>query len=90
MKIVDITKCYSLLQMILSFELPFALIPLLKFTSSKTKMGPYANSLPVYQQFVFSLISIKDNTDDCVIKHFISVAAGSNNCLAAWLIYHGS
>ncbi|XP_021906484.1 metal transporter Nramp6-like [Carica papaya] len=30
--------------MILSFELPFALIPLLKFTSSKTKMGTYANS----------------------------------------------
>lgn len=35
------------LQMILSFELPFALIPLLKFTSSKTKMGLYANSIAV-------------------------------------------
>ena len=34
-------------QMILSFELPFALIPLLKFTSSKTKMGEHANSTPV-------------------------------------------
>lgn len=31
--------------MILSFELPFALIPLLKFTSSKTKMGMHANSI---------------------------------------------
>ncbi|KAK4857730.1 hypothetical protein QYF36_005249 [Acer negundo] len=30
--------------MILSFELPFALIPLLKFTSCKVKMGAYANS----------------------------------------------
>ncbi|KAL2332521.1 hypothetical protein Fmac_020102 [Flemingia macrophylla] len=30
--------------MILSFELPFALIPLLKFTSSKTKMGAHVNS----------------------------------------------
>eukprot|EP00494_Astrolonche_serrata_P006606 UN06630 len=30
--------------MILSFELPFALVPLLKFTSSKTKMGPHTNS----------------------------------------------
>lgn len=30
--------------MILSFELPFALVPLLKFTSSETKMGSYANS----------------------------------------------
>ncbi|KAI3463464.1 hypothetical protein Pfo_020127 [Paulownia fortunei] len=33
--------------MILSFELPFALIPLLKFTSCKTKMGLYANSVSV-------------------------------------------
>ncbi|OMO52859.1 Natural resistance-associated macrophage protein [Corchorus capsularis] len=33
--------------MILSFELPFALIPLLKFTSSKTKMGIHVNSLVV-------------------------------------------
>ncbi|XXG60695.1 hypothetical protein AAC387_Pa04g2536 [Persea americana] len=31
--------------MILSFELPFALIPLLKFSSSKTKMGPHKNSI---------------------------------------------
>ncbi|KAL8138665.1 hypothetical protein V2J09_004666 [Rumex salicifolius] len=33
--------------MILSFELPFALIPLLKFTSSKTKMGTHVNSFAV-------------------------------------------
>ncbi|KAF9609001.1 hypothetical protein IFM89_012340 [Coptis chinensis] len=33
--------------MILSFELPFALIPLLKFSSSATKMGPYKNSIYV-------------------------------------------
>ncbi|XP_077251469.1 metal transporter Nramp7.2-like [Tasmannia lanceolata] len=31
--------------MVLSFELPFALIPLLKFSSSKTKMGPHKNSI---------------------------------------------
>ncbi|CAN6173270.1 unnamed protein product [Urochloa humidicola] len=31
--------------MILSFELPFALVPLLKFTSSKTKMGQHTNSI---------------------------------------------
>lgn len=35
------------LQMILSFELPFALVPLLKFTSSKTKMGAHANSFAI-------------------------------------------
>ncbi|XP_010497303.1 PREDICTED: metal transporter Nramp1-like [Camelina sativa] len=29
--------------MILSFELPFALVPLLKFTSCKTKMGSHVN-----------------------------------------------
>ena len=33
--------------MILSFELPFALIPLLKFSSSSTKMGPHKNSVHV-------------------------------------------
>ncbi|XP_043699081.1 metal transporter Nramp6-like [Telopea speciosissima] len=37
-------KLIIISSMILSFELPFALIPLLKFTSSKTKMGSYANS----------------------------------------------
>ncbi|XP_073057559.1 metal transporter Nramp7.2-like [Primulina eburnea] len=31
--------------MILSFELPFALIPLLKFSSTSTKMGPHKNSI---------------------------------------------
>ncbi|KAL3737297.1 hypothetical protein ACJRO7_026122 [Eucalyptus globulus] len=31
--------------MILWFELPFALIPLLRFSSSATKMGPYKNSI---------------------------------------------
>ncbi|XP_056167601.1 metal transporter Nramp6.1-like [Syzygium oleosum] len=31
--------------MILSFELPFALIPLLKFSSSATKMGTHKNSI---------------------------------------------
>nr|QDC27811.1 natural resistance-associated macrophage protein 6 [Sedum plumbizincicola] len=32
---------------ILSFELPFALIPLLKFTSCNTKMGSHANSTAI-------------------------------------------
>ncbi|KAK9167437.1 hypothetical protein Scep_002628 [Stephania cephalantha] len=39
--------------MILSFELPFALIPLLKFSSSAMKMGPYKNSIYI---IVFSWI----------------------------------
>uniref|UniRef100_A0A0E0Q6B6 Metal transporter n=2 Tax=Oryza TaxID=4527 RepID=A0A0E0Q6B6_ORYRU len=43
-----ITGTYAgqyIMQMILSFELPFALIPLLKFSSSKSKMGPHKNSI---------------------------------------------
>ncbi|KAL0351518.1 UNVERIFIED_CONTAM: Metal transporter Nramp5 [Sesamum calycinum] len=43
-----ITGTYAgqfIMQMILSFELPFALIPLLKFSSSSTKMGPHKNSI---------------------------------------------
>ncbi|KAF2296698.1 hypothetical protein GH714_001322 [Hevea brasiliensis] len=39
--------------MILSFELPFALIPLLKFSSSSTKMGPHKNSIYI---IIFSWI----------------------------------
>ncbi|KAJ3679350.1 hypothetical protein LUZ60_017361 [Juncus effusus] len=37
-------KLIIIASMILSFELPFALVPLLKFTSSSTKMGQYKNS----------------------------------------------
>ncbi|KAL2927284.1 Metal transporter Nramp1 [Bienertia sinuspersici] len=46
--------------MILSFELPFALIPLLKFTSSKAKMGVHANSyiLSAVTWFIGSLIMV--------------------------------
>ncbi|KAI3965718.1 hypothetical protein MKX01_010675 [Papaver californicum] len=38
-------KLIIIASMILSFELPFALIPLLKFTSCKNKMGSHANSV---------------------------------------------
>nr|GEZ52499.1 metal transporter Nramp5-like [Tanacetum cinerariifolium] len=37
-------KLIIIASMILSFELPFALIPLLKFSSTTTKMGPHKNS----------------------------------------------
>jgi len=40
-------KLIIISSMILSFELPFALIPLLKFTSSKTKMGPHKTSIGI-------------------------------------------
>lgn len=47
------------LQMILSFELPFALIPLLKFTSCKTKMGIYANSITVKLILTYAVFNPK-------------------------------
>jgi manganese transport protein len=39
-----VTALIILSQVILSFQLPFAVIPLVQFTSSKTKMGEFANS----------------------------------------------
>jgi Mn2+/Fe2+ NRAMP family transporter len=54
----------SSLQMILSFELPFALIPLLKFSSSSSKMGPHKNSVYVSthclrENYVLSLLLVR-------------------------------
>lgn len=51
-------KLIIIASMILSFELPFALIPLLKFTSSTTKMGTHANSTAISATtwFIGSLI----------------------------------
>ncbi|XP_052188688.1 metal transporter Nramp1-like isoform X2 [Diospyros lotus] len=40
-------KLIIVASMILSFELPFALVPLLRFTSSEAKMGRHKNSIPV-------------------------------------------
>ncbi|MBL8764784.1 MAG: Nramp family divalent metal transporter [Phycisphaerae bacterium] len=37
------TDLLVLSQVILSFQLPFAVIPLVQFTSSRTKMGPFVN-----------------------------------------------
>ncbi|XP_011622455.1 metal transporter Nramp5 [Amborella trichopoda] len=38
-------KLIIIASMILSFELPFSLVPLLKFSCGPTKMGPYKNSI---------------------------------------------
>lgn len=39
------------MQMVLSFELPFALIPLLKFCNSSKKVGPLKESIYVSSHF---------------------------------------
>ena len=39
-----LTALLILSQVILSFQLPFAVIPLVQFTSDKAKMGPFVNS----------------------------------------------
>ncbi|PPR97262.1 hypothetical protein GOBAR_AA23416 [Gossypium barbadense] len=67
-----------LLQMILSFELSFALIPLCKFSSSSTKLEPYTNSkilldaLIQADQFIFFLH-----------KQFVSIVACLHSAILA-------
>jgi manganese transport protein len=39
-----VTSLLILSQVILSFQLPFAVIPLIQFTSSRRKMGEFVNS----------------------------------------------
>lgn len=39
-----LTALLILSQVVLSFQLPFAVIPLVQFTSERTKMGPFVNS----------------------------------------------
>jgi manganese transport protein len=39
-----VTSLLILSQVVLSFQLPFAVIPLVQFTSSKAKMGAFVNS----------------------------------------------
>lgn len=42
-----VTSLIILSQVILSFQLPFAMIPLIQFTGDRKKMGEFANSRPV-------------------------------------------
>jgi manganese transport protein len=41
-----VTPLLILSQVVLSFQLPFAVIPLIQFTSSRAKMGEFVNSRP--------------------------------------------
>ncbi len=41
----QVTALLILSQVVLSLQLPFAIVPLVRFTSSKVKMGPFANRL---------------------------------------------
>ncbi|KAL4279555.1 hypothetical protein GQ457_03G006930 [Hibiscus cannabinus] len=55
-RLIIIATVRKNLHMILSFELPFALIPPLKFSSSSIKMGPYKNSKIVRAFLPFILL----------------------------------
>jgi len=57
-------KMLVLSQVVLSLQLPFALWPLIKFTSDKQLMGPFANSLTtqVLAWGLFGLISLANLT----------------------------
>ena len=76
--------------MILSFELPFALIPLLKFSSSRSKMGPHKNSIYVSTHSPFFKKKMEENfpplSDEalthCIRENYVSfVVACSINCM---------
>jgi len=41
-----VTALIILSQVVLSFQLPFAIIPLIQFTGNRTRMGEFANSRP--------------------------------------------
>jgi manganese transport protein len=43
----DVTKLLVLSQVVLSIQLPFAMIPLVLFTSSRKRMGEFVNSMPI-------------------------------------------
>ena len=52
-------KLLILSQVVLSLQLPFALYPLIRMTSDKKLMGPFANRLPtrLLAWFLFAVIS---------------------------------
>lgn len=57
-------KLLVLSQVVLSLQLPFALWPLIRFTSDRRLMGPFANSLPValLAWALFGLIALANLT----------------------------
>lgn len=57
-------KLLVLSQVVLSLQLPFALWPLIRFTSDRRLMGPFANSLPValLAWSLFGLIALANLT----------------------------
>ncbi|KAL5966374.1 Protein Malvolio [Taenia solium] len=54
--IENLTEMNDLLNVLMSVQLPFAVIPLLTFTNSRAIMGPFVNSLP--SKVVSTLISL--------------------------------
>mgnify|MGYP002400466939 CR=1 FL=1 len=76
-------------QVILSLQLPFAVVPLIKFTSSRRKMGQFASPLPVViTAWVVAAIIIALNATLVAdqIGEWIS-AAGPNGWLVAILLW---
>ncbi|KAL5110881.1 Protein Malvolio [Taenia crassiceps] len=54
--IENLTEMNDLLNVLMSVQLPFAVIPLLTFTNSRVIMGPFVNSLP--SKVISTLISL--------------------------------
>jgi manganese transport protein len=59
-----VTSLLILSQVVLSFQLPFAVIPLVQFTSNKAKMGAFANSrLTVIVAWVVAIAIVAFNAE---------------------------
>ncbi|XP_057856362.1 metal transporter Nramp6 isoform X2 [Cryptomeria japonica] len=67
-------KLIIISSMILSFELPFALLPLLKFTSNNVKMGPHVNSKKELWWSLSLALSLQKGADFMSLKSILGLA----------------
>jgi manganese transport protein len=54
----DPTTVLVISQVILSFGIPFALIPLLRLTTDRSVMGPYANTVPIRILLIIAIVLV--------------------------------
>jgi manganese transport protein len=72
-------------QVVLSMQLPFAVIPLLQFTSDKSKMGEFVNKIWVRALAWIVAIVIVGLNAKLVIESISELVAGSHGALWPWL-----
>lgn len=72
-------------QVVLSMQLPFAVIPVIQFTSDKLKMGEFANKMWVRALAWLVAIIIVGLNAKLVIESISQLVAGSQGALWPWL-----